>query len=199
MNKAVFIDRDGVINIEVKHPEIKDKEGRSCTDPLSPDELVFFDGVKEAFSLLRQAGIKTCIISNQAGYAKGFVDDTTLKAIKTKLKDELNPDGIYYCTHHEDYTGICDCKKPKKGLLLQAAKEHHIDIPNSYMVGDRRNDMVCGSDCKRCFMVATREGEDPEANKAMLNPELQKKVTIVSSLLEAAKIIKIRCESHTPT
>ena len=186
---AAFIDRDGTINKEVKHPEIVDAQGRMCSDLLSPDELVFLPGAKEAFALLRQHDILPIIISNQVGFAKGFFGIDVVEAIKKRLNDELHPAGIYYCLHHEDYTGPCDCKKPKKGLLLRAATEHDIDIAKSYMVGDRRIDMQTGSDCRQCFMVASREGEDPHAELAKLDPELQKRVVIVPSLLEAAKRI----------
>lgn len=192
MKRAVFIDRDGTINKEVSHPEITDKEGRMSTDPLTADELVFFPGVKQAFALLKEAGIPAIVVSNQAGYAKGLVNDEQLAVVKKKLIDELAPDAVYYCLHHEEYTGPCECKKPKKGMLLQAAEEHDIDINQSFMVGDRRNDMIAGEDCEACFLVDTRAGESQEENKAMLAPELQKKVFIVSGLLEAAQeIVKI--------
>jgi D-glycero-D-manno-heptose 1,7-bisphosphate phosphatase len=186
---AVFTDRDGVINREVKHPEIVDAQGRACSDPLSPDELVFLPRVKEAFELLRQNDIPIFIVSNQVGFAKGFFSVEVLESVKGKLREELHPDDIYYCTHHEDYTGPCDCKKPKKGLLLRAAAEHDIDIARSFMVGDRRIDMQTGELCSLCFMVASREGENLKEEKAKLDPELQKKVFIVKDLYEAAERI----------
>lgn len=189
MIPAIFIDRDGVINKEVKHPEIKDAQGRSCSDPLSKHELIFFDQVEDAFKLFKDNNLFTCIVSNQAGFAKGFFSEDILNEVKTKLKEELSPSEIYYCTHHEDYTGPCDCKKPKKGMLKKAESEHNVDISKSYMIGDRRNDMIFGDECKHCYMVASREGEDPEENKAMLPEDLQKKVTIVKSLYEAAELI----------
>ncbi|HIH24106.1 TPA: HAD-IIIA family hydrolase [Candidatus Woesearchaeota archaeon] len=186
---AAFIDRDGVISHEVKHPEIVDAQGRACSDPLSPDELVFYPRVAEAFALLKAHGILTCIVSNQVGFAKGFFPVETLEAVKAKMRGHCKPDGIYYCTHHEDYTGPCECKKPKKGMLLAAAKDHDIDISRSFMIGDRRIDMQTGDGCRACFMVASREGEDPHAELAKLDPELQKRVVIVKDLYEAAQRI----------
>lgn len=192
---AAFIDRDGVISHEVKHPEIVDTQGRACSDPLSPDELQFYPRVDEAFALLRAHGIITCIVSNQVGFAKGFFPIEVLESVKAKMRAHCKPDGIYYCTHHEDYTGPCDCKKPKKGMLLTAAKDHDIDISQSFMIGDRRIDMQTGDGCRTCFMVASRQGEDPHAELAKLDPELQKKVVIVKDLYEAAeRIVEITKE-----
>lgn len=187
--KAVFIDRDGVISKEIPHPAIRDREGRVCTDPLSPEELVFFPGVKEAFARLKAAGYLTIIVSNQAGYAKGFLNDEQLQAVTRKVQDELQPDAIYYCLHHEDYTGSCECKKPKKGMLRQAVAAHGIDLSQSFMVGDRRNDMLFGDECRTCYYVDTRRDEDASENVRKLPLALQAKVSIVRSLEEAADLI----------
>ena len=186
---GIFIDRDGVLNHEVKHPELVDAQGRACSDVLTPEEFVLFDGVQEAFEKIKKSGALSLIVSNQVGFAKGFVNQEMLNAIRQKMVDLLHPDGVYYCLHHEDYTGSCDCKKPKKGLLLQAAKEHNVDITKSYMIGDRRIDMQTGSDCKRCFLVNSREGENVFDEWAKLDFVLRSKVTVVQSFAEAIDII----------
>ncbi|MFH1840222.1 MAG: HAD-IIIA family hydrolase [Nanoarchaeota archaeon] len=189
MKIAVFIDRDGVINKEIKQTKIKDNEGRSCSDPLCAEDLIFFEGVKEAFKLMKEENFLRIIVSNQAGFAKGFFNKDVLNEVKEKLQNELEPTQIYYCLHHEDYTGPCECKKPKKGMLFEAMRDHDIDLSSSYMIGDRRNDMKFGDQCKKCFYIDTRKGEIAKEEVAKLNPELQKKVIIVNSLLEAVKII----------
>ncbi|MBR9701282.1 HAD-IIIA family hydrolase [Candidatus Woesearchaeota archaeon] len=188
MKRAVFIDRDGVINKEVKQ-DFQDKQGRQITGPLTPDEFELFPGVKEAFEMLRKAGFLTIIVSNQNNVAKGHLTEEKLMKIDEKMRALLKPDDVFYCLHHEDYTGECECKKPKKGLLKEAVKKHNIDLENSFMVGDKRLDMQFGDDCEECFYVATRSDEDPVASLALLSTELQRKTTIVDTLLQAAERI----------
>ncbi len=197
---AVFIDREGVINTEVRHPDLKDAQGREITGPLVPDEFNLFPDVVEAFDTLHAAGLQTVIISNQVNVAKGHLTKDALSAITDRLTDLCAPNAVYYCTHHEDYTGPCECKKPKDGMLRQAAREHGYDIARSYMVGDRRIDMQTGAACKRCFYVASRDGEDPAAEVAKLPEEIRTKVTIVKDLAEAARlIIQETGERHDPS
>jgi len=186
---AVFIDREGVMNTEVRHPNVKDAQGREITGPLTPEEFNLFPDVVGAFDALHAAGLQTVIISNQVNVAKGHLTEDALSAITDRLTDLCAPNAVYYCTHHEDYTGPCDCKKPKDGMLRQAAREHGYDIARSYMVGDRRIDMQTGAACKRCFYVASREGEDAAVEVAKLPDEIRAKVTIVKNLAEAAQLI----------
>ena len=188
-NVAVFIDREGVINTEVRHPDLKDAQGREITGPLVPDEFNLFPGVVEAFDTLHTAGLQTVIISNQVNVAKGHLTTEALSAITDRLTDLCAPNAVYYCTHHEDYTGPCECKKPKDGMLRQAAREHGYDIAQSYMIGDRRIDMQTGAACKRCFYVASRDGENPAEEVAKLPEEIRAKITIVKDLAQAAQLI----------
>ena len=143
-NKAIFLDRDGVINKIIKHPELKDIKGKICKDPLNIKEFKILQGIRELIKKFRDKGYKIIIISNQPGLVKGFYKKEVLQQINKVIKKELKINHIYYCLHHPDYTGDCNCRKPKPGLLLKAAKELNIDLNKSIMIGDQKKDIIAG-------------------------------------------------------
>jgi D-glycero-D-manno-heptose 1,7-bisphosphate phosphatase len=158
-NKAVFLDRDGVINEIVYHREMG-----ILDSPANPDEIKILPDVGKEINKLKNLGFKVIIISNQPGIAKDKFTMKTFEKMKEKVRDELKKqetsvDTEYYCLHHPegkniDYKVICDCRKPKAGLILQAAKEHDIDLSNSWMVGDGVNDVKAGqtAGCKTILL-----------------------------------------------
>jgi D-glycero-D-manno-heptose 1,7-bisphosphate phosphatase len=150
-NKAVFLDRDGVINKKIIGDYVK------CWE-----EFEFLSGVKEAIKLLNQANFKVIIITNQAGIGRGVMNESQLQMIHQKMLDELQTDGakidaIYYCPHHPDDN--CNCRKPKTGMLKQADKDFNIDFKNSWMIGDESKDIEAGKKmgCKT-YMVTKDKG-----------------------------------------
>jgi len=155
--RAVFLDRDGVIN--KKAPEgdyIK-----------SWDEFEFLPSVKTAIRKLNENGFLVIIVSNQRGIARGLMTEEDLKEIHRKMKEELAEvraviDGIYYCPH--DLDDHCNCRKPKPGLLLKAAREHDIDLGRSWMVGDHESDIEAGkrAGCKTILISRNPNSNDPE-------------------------------------
>jgi D-glycero-D-manno-heptose 1,7-bisphosphate phosphatase len=184
MKRAVFIDRDGVINKIVKHPELVDKDGKMCADPLTPEELEFLPGVVDACKQLHELGLPIIIVTNQPGLAKGFFTQKQFDEIMAKLTHHLRPTAVYYCPHHPSYTGDCDCRKPKPGMLLKAAQEHAIDLTQSYMVGDKDVDLLAGAACKVRYFVG-----DPAAYAA-LPDHLKVNAVCVDSLLSAVAHIR---------
>ena len=140
--KAVFLDRDGVIN---KYPG-------DFEYVKSWAELIFLPGVKPALKKLNAAGFKIFIISNQAGVSKRVYSQGTLDLITDNLLNELKNDmveieGVFYCTHHPDDN--CGCRKPKAGLVhkaIEKLKERggQIDISKSYFIGDTERDIQTG-------------------------------------------------------
>lgn len=148
-NKAVFLDRDGVINEIVYH-----KEMGFLDSPANPDEIKLLPDVGKAINKLKKLGFKVIIISNQPGIAKNKFTMDAFEKMKKKIKDELKKqdasvDAEYYCLHHPegknlDYKVICDCRKPKPGLILQAGKEYDIDFSDSWMIGDGVSDIKAG-------------------------------------------------------
>jgi D-glycero-D-manno-heptose 1,7-bisphosphate phosphatase len=147
MTRAVFVDRDGVINQMIATPEGPDS-------PRSANEFHLLPGAAQGIRILNQLGLPVVLVSNQPGVAKGKFPAANLNAITERMKDELQKqhavlDGIYYCLHHPralvaEYQMICDCRKPKPGLLTQAAREMGIELAGSYMVGDQPGDVIAG-------------------------------------------------------
>ncbi len=138
---AVFLDRDGTLTEEVgyvNHPSRLRLQPRSA----------------QAIRRLNGAGIAAVVVTNQAGIARGYFSEDVLAAVNatlvSRLKDEgAYLDGIYVCTHHptageSPYRMVCDCRKPRPGLLLRAAAELGLDLSRSTLVGDRASDLVAG-------------------------------------------------------
>jgi len=161
--RAVFLDRDGTINVY---------KGFLT----NPDDFELIDGAAEAIKRINHSGYLTIVVSNQPVIARGDSTFEELKAIHEKMETELGKtgafvDAIYYCPHHPDkgfegeridYKFDCQCRKPKPGLLLQAASEWNIDLTESYMIGDTERDVEAGNraHCKASFQI---ERNEPEA------------------------------------
>lgn len=134
--KAIFLDRDGVIN------QAKIIDGRPYP-PSHLGELILLPRVKEAIAALKEQGYLIFIITNQPDVARGITARETVEAIHDYLKIHLLIDAIYTCFH--DDHDACDCRKPKPGLILMAAIDFDIDLSSSYMVGDRWRDIEAGT------------------------------------------------------
>jgi D-glycero-D-manno-heptose 1,7-bisphosphate phosphatase len=150
MRGAVFLDRDGTINEEVHYLD-------------DPDRFYLIPGAAQAIRLLNEADILTIVVSNQAGVGRGYFSATTVEAIHEQLANQLfghgaHIDAIYYCVHHPNEG--CDCRKPKTGMLKQAAREHSIDTYLSFMVGDKMSDLEAGRQVGcQTVLVLTGHGE----------------------------------------
>lgn len=143
--KAIFLDRDGTINKYVGFLR-------------NIDDFELIEGVAEAIKLINQSGYLAIVVTNQPVIARGEVTWEELNGIHKKMatllgKEGAYVDGIYICPHHPDkgfegerpeYKIDCDCRKPKPGLLLQAAKDFNIDLSESYMTGDSHRDVEAG-------------------------------------------------------
>lgn len=136
MNKALFLDRDGVVNVEKNYVyRISDFE--------------FMPGIFELCKKYQQEGFLLFIITNQAGIARGYyteleyqlLTDWMLAQFKEK---EIAIQKVYFCPHHPDFTGDCECRKPNPGMILQAAKEFDIDLSESILIGDKDSDIKAG-------------------------------------------------------
>ncbi len=136
--RACFIDRDGTISEEVGYVN-------------HPTRYRVFPFAAEAVRLLNEKGWLAILITNQAGVARGYFKEDLIHEVHSILKGELEREGarldaIYYCAHHPSvgeapYRQDCDCRKPKPGLILRAAREFDIDLANSWMIGDRYGDV----------------------------------------------------------
>jgi D-glycero-D-manno-heptose 1,7-bisphosphate phosphatase len=139
---AVFLDRDGTINEEVGYMDRLEK-------------LKLIPVAAEAIRLINSSGMKTVVVTNQSGVARGLFDEAFVDTVHIRLREMLRAggaflDGIYFCPHHptegrERYLMTCDCRKPAPGLLLQAAADLNLDPTRCYMVGDTLKDIEAGA------------------------------------------------------
>lgn len=161
--KAIFLDRDGTINKYVGYLR-------------TPEQFELLEGAGEAIRKINLSGYLAIVVSNQPVIARGEVTVDGLQQIHNKMETMLGKegaylDGVYYCPHHPDkgFAGeveelkiVCECRKPKAGLLLQAAKDFNIDLSQSWMIGDSENDVLAGKNagCKTALIGETDYGQN---------------------------------------
>lgn len=158
MNKAVFLDRDGTINVEKDYLyKIEDFE--------------FLPGVIEALRVLQSAGYKLVVITNQSGIARGYYTEGDFQKLNTWMLNELKDCGVeiaavYYCPHHpeakiEKYREECSCRKPRLGMYEQAIKDFDIALEESYAIGDKIRDCcICATTKCHGFLIAENENRE---------------------------------------
>jgi len=172
---AVFLDRDGTI--------IHDAGYLNCSE-----DVAMLPGAPEAIAELRRAGFRIVVVTNQSGVARGMftVDavDATNREMQRQLGAAARADAIYYCPYHPEgtvprYTRATEMRKPGAGMLLQAAEELDLDLPASWMIGDRAGDTQAGrrAGCRTILLSA-----DPNAREETAD-------FVASSLAVAAKVI----------
>lgn len=137
-SKAVFFDRDGVLNVDVAYL-------------YKIEDLRWIEGAREAVAYLTQQGYKIFIVTNQSGIARGYYTVEQMERLHSYMQQEIAAyggriDKIYYCPHHPEgsvaqYTCSCSCRKPKPGMLLQAFAEYDIDKEQSFLIGDGKRDV----------------------------------------------------------
>ncbi|HEX9545625.1 MAG TPA: HAD family hydrolase [Pyrinomonadaceae bacterium] len=185
MNRAVFIDRDGTISEEVGY-----------INHLSRFRLFPYSAA--ALKQLHQAGYLAIVITNQAGVARGYFSEEMVQAIHERMTEELEVggaalDAIYYCAHHPSvgqppFRLHCDCRKPKPGLLLRAARDFDIDLENSWMIGDRYSDIELAANAGvKSVLVLSGYGRgewEHQRDNWALQPDL-----VADDLLEAVSLI----------
>jgi len=194
MDRAVFLDRDGVINELVYYAE------HGVVDsPFTTEQFRLLPGVCEAINRFHELGFKVIIVSNQPGVAKGYLSQETFDKIRNKMNEELAKEGAsldaeYYCFHHpeakvEKLKANCKCRKPKPGLLLEAAKDLGIDLRRSWMIGDGLTDVQAGkvAGCQTILLGRMKCELCHLMNDQDAHPDL-----IAPNLLEAANLVRIR-------
>jgi D-glycero-D-manno-heptose 1,7-bisphosphate phosphatase len=153
-NKAVFLDRDGVLNQAVV------RNGKPYP-PANAPELVLTPNAKEALQELKAQGFLLLVVTNQPDVAKGITTRAAVEEINRKLASELPVDDVFVC-YHKDGDG-CDCRKPKPGMILDGARKHNVDLAESFMVGDRWRDVEAGQNagCRTVFIDGGYEERQP--------------------------------------
>lgn len=171
MKKAVFLDRDGVLN------RVLIKNGKPFP-PYDLNNLEILEGAKDTIAALKKSNWLVIVVTNQPDVARKITSKKNVEKINKYLKSILQFDDIYTCYH--DNHDFCDCRKPKPGMLVTASKKNNIILQNSYMVGDRWSDIEAGNKagCKTIFIDYKYKEKKP------VNFNYS-----VKSIYEAAKII----------
>jgi D-glycero-D-manno-heptose 1,7-bisphosphate phosphatase len=151
MRRAVFLDRDGVLN------KAYVRNGRPYS-PETVEEMIIVPDATDALDRLRRHGFLLIVVTNQPDIARGRLTREQVDAMNAHLRNELPLDAIEMCTH--DDSDHCDCRKPKPGMLLHAAKRDGIALAESFMVGDRYRDIEAGHSAGcRTILVGDGYGE----------------------------------------
>jgi D-glycero-D-manno-heptose 1,7-bisphosphate phosphatase len=181
MNKAIFIDKDGTLIDDVPYN-------------VDPALIRLQRGAIDGLKRLKADGYLLILISNQSGVAHGYFREADLEPVKYKLqeillKGNVSLDGFYYCPHHpqgkiEQYAIPCECRKPKPGMILTAAKNFNVDLSQSWMIGDILHDVEAGNKagCKTIFIDNGNETEWEEN-------EYRRPTRIAVNIPEAASVI----------
>lgn len=168
---AVFLDRDGVLN----RTTVRDNMPHP---PHSVDELELLPGVPEALASLADRGLPLIVVTNQPDVARGTQTRQAVERIHQVLRQRLPLTAIYTCYH--DSADDCSCRKPRPGLLRQAASAYNIDLKRSFLVGDRWSDVAAGQSAGcRTFLI-----QQPYSQAERCKPD-----HVVRDLVEAAEII----------
>ncbi len=155
LNRAVFLDRDGTLNEDPGYLG-------------DPSKLTLFPGAGKALCILKKAGFKLIVISNQSGVARGLISSEMVDMVNRRLnellkEDNASVDAFYVCPFHPDFNSAeeCTCRKPSPALVLKAAEDHRIDLKQSYFIGDAVSDIECGfnAGCKT-ILVKTGYGAE---------------------------------------
>lgn len=133
MKRAVFLDRDGTLNLLVFRPD------GTWASPRNLAEFKLFDGASRQVKRIKDAGFLAIVATNQPDVARGFLDSQVLQAMNRELMKQAPVDSIMVCPH--DDSDNCPCRKPRPGMLTQAAERWEIDLSISFMVGDSWKDM----------------------------------------------------------
>ena len=182
--RAVFLDRDGTINEDVGYPR------RYSQIKIYPESF-------RAVNRFNQAGLMAIVITNQSGIGRGLLTEEALADIHKKMlasfaKKKAHIDAFYYCPHYElssvsRYRNLCSCRKPNPGLALRAAGEFDLDLPHSYMIGDKVEDILFGRNIQATpVLVLTGSGQESLARLKDMGSE---PAYVAGDILQAAEWI----------
>lgn len=181
MKKAVFFDRDGVINIDTGYV-------------YKAQEFIFIDKVIESLAYLKSKGYLCILVTNQSGIARGYYTEEDFKKLCDYMQSTLAEhqacfDAVYYCPHHIDGTVLqykidCNCRKPKSQMFEKAILEHDIDVTQSIMIGDHASDLQAAAKVNIANLILV--GSHLKEQKALLG-ELSERVTCYKTVSDFVK------------
>lgn len=182
-NKAIFLDRDGTINIDTGYIG-------------SPDLIELYPGVSEGIKILKnQLGYKIIVISNQSGIARGLISTNDVERVNERINflltiNSAKIDSFYYCPYHPDFSSEkdCSCRKPSPKMVLEAAKDFQIDLNKSFFFGDKASDVACGKRAGVKTILIKNSISDAEINE-LINSQNSPNF-IASNFLDAVKFVE---------
>jgi histidinol-phosphate phosphatase family protein len=198
--KAVFLDRDGVINALVYH-----EDAGVIDAPFTPSQFRLLPRVPQAIRLLNEMGLKTAIVSNQPGIAKGHLRREMLKLFESTMLSAIRDAGgridqIYYCLHHpeaqlSELRQSCRCRKPEIGMLEQASRDLNARLDECYMIGDGLPDVLAGmrAGCRTIF-IGRWKCEICQFTEEDVRPHL-----VARDLWEASQLIRAELRGQSPS
>ncbi|MQA89544.1 MAG: HAD-IIIA family hydrolase [Gemmatimonas sp.] len=172
LRPAVFLDRDGTL--------IEDRNYLS-----RPDDVALLPGAADAVGWLNRAGVPVIVVTNQSGIGRGYFGEREYEAVADRIDALFREagarlDACYFCPHAPDSSPACNCRKPRPGLFLRAAREHSIELGNSYFIGDRLRDVLPGVPLGGSgFLIGSAAVAE--------NLEIPASITRVDSVREAAE------------
>ncbi len=177
---ALFLDRDGTLVYPSHYPS-------------RPEQLRLYEDIGPELVRLQRMGFLLIVVTNQAGIARGYFTEADLQRMHKYLAEELiargvRVDGIYHCPHHPEgvvpeFTRVCECRKPGTGMILRAAREHQIDVRQSWLIGDILDDVEAGNRAG-CRTILVDLGTEQPSNSALRQPTY-----IASSTSQALRMI----------
>jgi len=170
--KTIFLDRDGVINKEVNYLH-------------KIDDFEFVDGIFKACLYFQNLGYKIIIITNQSGISRGYYDESEFQKLTKWMlgqfeKNNINILDIFHCPHGPDSN--CDCRKPMPGMFLSAKKKYNIDMRNSWMIGDKKADIIAANNSGIFNTILVKSGHK-------INESSSKAKFILDSIIDSKKVI----------
>ena len=173
LQRAIFLDRDGVINKEVKYL-------------FKIEDFRFINGVFTTCKYFTNLGYKIIIVSNQSGISRGYYSEDEYQKITQWMieqfdKNEISILDTFHCPHHSDFN--CECRKPKPGMFIHADIKYGIDFDNSWLIGDKETDIEAANQAGITNTILVRSGHN--INEAISNSKF-----IIDSIKEASQVIK---------
>lgn len=168
-NRAVFLDRDGVIN----RSDVVDGK------PYAPTRLEDFEilpNTYKAVHALKQAGFTVIVVTNQPDIGNGLVDRSVIERMNEIVRKIPGIDGLYMCAHRQDQG--CSCRKPQPGMLVEAAEKFDVDLARSFIVGDRKSDIIAGqaAGCSTVFIDCGYLNDAPPSNPGWVTSSLDAEI-----------------------
>jgi len=173
---AVFLDRDGTIIHDAEYLQ-------------DPDGVELLPGAGQAIGQLNSRGIPVIVVTNQSGIARGLLTEADYEAVRARLDELLAAEGAridasYFCPHHPDFTGPCDCRKPSTQLYRRAAADHGLDLTRSTFIGDRWRDVAPALELGARGILVSASSTPPAELK-----EAEARAEVAPSLREAVELL----------